>query len=122
MADISRLPGPVADVWEWQYEGACRDADPSVFFHPEGERGPSREARDRAAKAVCATCPVIARVRGARPRGARALRRLGRPDRGRARGASTARQAPSSSSADPSSRLEPGTLGPTRSGTSARRA
>ena len=60
MADISRLPGPVADVWDWQFEGACRDADPTTFFHPEGERGPSREARDRAAKAVCATCPVIA--------------------------------------------------------------
>jgi WhiB family redox-sensing transcriptional regulator len=60
MADISRLPGPVADIWEWQFDGACRDADPSVFFHPEGERGPSREARDRAAKAICASCPVIA--------------------------------------------------------------
>jgi WhiB family redox-sensing transcriptional regulator len=59
MADISRLPGPVADVWEWQYQGACRDVDSAVFFHPEGERGPSREARDRAAKAICATCPVI---------------------------------------------------------------
>jgi WhiB family transcriptional regulator, redox-sensing transcriptional regulator len=60
MADISRLPGPVADIWEWQLDGACRDADPSVFFHPEGERGPAREARDRAAKAICARCPVIA--------------------------------------------------------------
>ena len=59
MADISRLPGPVADVWEWQYEGACRGVDSAVFFHPEGERGPSREARDRSAKAICATCPVI---------------------------------------------------------------
>jgi WhiB family redox-sensing transcriptional regulator len=60
MADISRLPGPVADVWEWQFEGACRTVDSTVFFHPEGERGPSRLARDRAAKAICATCPVIA--------------------------------------------------------------
>jgi WhiB family redox-sensing transcriptional regulator len=59
MADISRLPGPVADVWEWQYEGACRGVDSSVFFHPEGERGPSRDARDRSAKAICASCPVI---------------------------------------------------------------
>jgi WhiB family redox-sensing transcriptional regulator len=63
MADISRLPGPVADIWDWQFQGACRDADPSVFFHPEGERGPSREARDRAAKAVCASCPVITQCR-----------------------------------------------------------
>lgn len=59
MADISRLPGPIADVWDWQYEGACRTGDSTVFFHPEGERGPAREARDRAAQAVCATCPVL---------------------------------------------------------------
>jgi len=59
MADISRLPGPVADNWEWQFDGACRSTDPSVFFHPEGERGPTRSARDAAAKRVCASCPVI---------------------------------------------------------------
>lgn len=59
MADISRLPGPIADEWEWQYEGACRRGDASVFFHPEGERGPTREARDRAAQAICASCPVL---------------------------------------------------------------
>ena len=59
MADISRLPGPNADLWDWQLHGACRGEDPSVFFHPEGERGPARAAREQAAKAVCATCPVI---------------------------------------------------------------
>jgi WhiB family redox-sensing transcriptional regulator len=40
MAEISRLPGPVADLWEWQLAGVCRTADPTLFFHPEGERGP----------------------------------------------------------------------------------
>ncbi|WP_131771004.1 WhiB family transcriptional regulator, partial [Candidatus Protofrankia californiensis] len=30
-----------------------------LFFHPEGERGPARAAREAAAKAVCARCPVI---------------------------------------------------------------
>jgi WhiB family redox-sensing transcriptional regulator len=59
MADLSRLPGPNADLWEWQLQGACRGADPDVFFHPEGERGPARAQRAAAAKAVCATCPVI---------------------------------------------------------------
>jgi WhiB family redox-sensing transcriptional regulator len=59
MADISRLPKPVSDNWDWQMQGACRGDDPSVFFHPEGERGPSRSSRDQAAKAVCARCPVI---------------------------------------------------------------
>ena len=59
MTEISRLPGPVMDLWEWQYEGACRDADPTLFFHPKGERGSARRRRAEAAKAVCATCPVL---------------------------------------------------------------
>jgi WhiB family redox-sensing transcriptional regulator len=63
MAEISRLPGPVADLWEWQLAGACRTADPSLFFHPEGERGPSRRNRDIAAQAICAGCPVIKQCR-----------------------------------------------------------
>ncbi len=46
-------------VWAWQQHGACRDVDPDVFFHPSGERGPDKEDRDQAARAVCATCPVI---------------------------------------------------------------
>ena len=58
MADISRLPGPNADIWDWQLLGACRGADPNIFFPPEGERGPAREAREKAAKAICASCPV----------------------------------------------------------------
>ncbi len=59
MAELSRLPGPVMELWEWQYAGACRDAEPSAFFHPEGERGPARRRRAAAAKAVCAVCPVL---------------------------------------------------------------
>lgn len=59
MADISRLPGPNSDLWEWQLSGACRGEDPSLFFHPDGERGPIRMARELAAKAVCARCPVL---------------------------------------------------------------
>ena len=60
MADISRLPQPTMEVWEWQFEGACRGEDPEAFFHPEGERGPARANREAHAKAICATCPVIA--------------------------------------------------------------
>jgi WhiB family redox-sensing transcriptional regulator len=63
MAEISRLPGPVADLWEWQLVGSCRDADPTLFFHPEGERGPARRNRDAAAKAICGSCPVVAQCR-----------------------------------------------------------
>ena len=63
MSTLSRLPGPVADLWEWQFDGACRRENPDVFFHPEGERGPSRRNRDNAAKAVCRRCPVLATCR-----------------------------------------------------------
>lgn len=59
MADIRRLPGPIADLWDWQMEGACRGEDSRLFFHPEGERGSSRAAREASAKAVCMRCPVI---------------------------------------------------------------
>jgi WhiB family redox-sensing transcriptional regulator len=63
MAEVSRLPGPNSDRWDWQLEGACRALPPEMFFHPEGERGPRRRNREAAAKAVCATCPVIAECR-----------------------------------------------------------
>ena len=63
MSETSRLPKPVATNWEWQYEGACRSLPTEMFFHPDGERGPRRKAREIAAKAVCATCPVIAQCR-----------------------------------------------------------
>jgi WhiB family redox-sensing transcriptional regulator len=63
MADVSRLPGPNADFWDWQMQAACRGEDPRLFFHPEGERGEAREVRQQAAKAVCASCPVIAECR-----------------------------------------------------------
>ena len=38
MTDISRLPGPQSDLWEWQLQGACRGKDTELLFHPEGER------------------------------------------------------------------------------------
>jgi WhiB family transcriptional regulator, redox-sensing transcriptional regulator len=63
MAELTRLPLPIADHWEWQYEGACRALPAEMFFHPDGERGPRRRNRENAAKAVCASCPVIAACR-----------------------------------------------------------
>jgi WhiB family redox-sensing transcriptional regulator len=59
MADVTRLPGPNSDLWDWQLKGACRGEDPEIFFHPEGERGPSREQRIQLAKSICSTCPVL---------------------------------------------------------------
>ena len=59
MVDVRRLPGPTAQLWEWQFAGLCRDEDAGLFFHPEGERGRARASREHAAKAVCARCPVL---------------------------------------------------------------
>ena len=58
MTNIGRLPNPTQDVWEWQLHAACRGMDSSLFFHPWGERGPTRDQRIELAKAVCAECPV----------------------------------------------------------------
>lgn len=59
MAFIGRLPAPTTEAWDWQVEAACRGMASSFFFHPWGERGPSREERVRRAKEVCASCPVV---------------------------------------------------------------
>lgn len=47
----------------WQEHGACRNADETLFFHPEGETGSTKERRISAAKEVCAECPVLAQCR-----------------------------------------------------------
>ena len=63
VADTRRLPGPNADIWDWQLRGACRGMDSAFFFHPDGERGPSRTNREARAKAVCQRCPVLIQCR-----------------------------------------------------------
>lgn len=63
MAALTHLPGPVMDLWEWQFDAACRINDPSMFFHPEGERGAARRRRADAAKEVCLACPVLQECR-----------------------------------------------------------
>lgn len=60
MTNVTRLPGPIADVWDWQRRGQCRGHDSTQFFHPDGERGASRYRRESAAKVLCDTCPVRA--------------------------------------------------------------
>lgn len=49
------------NTWEygWQWRAACRGDDTALFF-PPGEFEPKEErvARERKAKAICATCPV----------------------------------------------------------------
>jgi WhiB family redox-sensing transcriptional regulator len=63
---IARLPWPVFSSYEWQQGGACAkaEADPNLFFHPDGERGPARRLREVSALAVCASCRVLEACRG----------------------------------------------------------
>jgi len=63
MANLTRLPGPNADFWDWQLEAACRGMDSEVFFHPDGQRGAARAERERRAKEICASCPVMQQCR-----------------------------------------------------------
>ena len=52
-------PRPIASDWEWQESAACRELPTEMFFYTDGERGPRRTNRENAAKAICASCPVI---------------------------------------------------------------
>lgn len=63
MVNVKRLPVPLMETYEWQYEGACMGVDSEVFFSPESERGAKRERREEAAKALCRRCPVIEKCR-----------------------------------------------------------
>ncbi|ATQ31884.1 WhiB family transcriptional regulator [Rhodococcus ruber] len=53
----------VVAVADWQRDGRCRDADPSLFFGPENESGHERALRETEAKRVCQPCPVLLRCR-----------------------------------------------------------
>ena len=63
MPQPQQLPGPNADIWDWQMQGLCRGVDSSMFFHPDGERGRARAQREMRAKEMCRSCPVIAQCR-----------------------------------------------------------
>lgn len=63
MADTTRLPNPITDVWDWQMRGACRDMDSAVFFYPDRERGPAKTSREAHAKHICHSCPVLEQCR-----------------------------------------------------------
>ncbi len=40
-------------------EAACRQVDTTLFYSPEGERGPRKERREAAAKQICGSCKVV---------------------------------------------------------------
>ena len=54
---------PVSAQWDWQHEGLCRTRSPELFFHPDGERGAVKRAREERATALCHECPVKAQCR-----------------------------------------------------------
>ena len=72
-------------TWGWQFDGACRGEDSSLFFAPSYfEKREEKAAREVKAKAICTGCPVrepcldyALRIRGA-------ARHLGRSERVRA--------------------------------------
>jgi WhiB family redox-sensing transcriptional regulator len=52
------LPAPRSESYQWQLDAACRGMETDLFFHPYGERDPSRSRRVQQAKAICTECPV----------------------------------------------------------------
>jgi WhiB family redox-sensing transcriptional regulator len=63
MPELSRLPKPVTESWDWQLSGLCRGMDSACFFHTPNERGSARDQREAAAKAICRRCPVMQQCR-----------------------------------------------------------
>jgi WhiB family transcriptional regulator, redox-sensing transcriptional regulator len=43
---------------DWRHLARCRDSDPDLFFHPEGEHLHSRRRRLAIAQEICTECPV----------------------------------------------------------------
>lgn len=78
MPQLQQLPGPNADMWDWQMHGTCRGVD-SAVFHPDGERGrvPSAKCAPRRCAGLPGDHPVPLTRTGRR----RALRHLGRTQR-----------------------------------------
>ena len=59
MSEVRRqVTIPNRPSWAWQDAAACRGREILLFFGPDGERQPERDARERKAKAVCRSCPV----------------------------------------------------------------
>ncbi|MFD7659719.1 WhiB family transcriptional regulator [Actinosynnema sp. NPDC059797] len=63
MPELSRLPEPVTESWDWQLRGLCRGMDSALFFHTPNERGSARRSREERAKEVCHRCPVMRQCR-----------------------------------------------------------
>lgn len=55
---VKMRPAPTLDT-SWHDHAACKSEDPALFFNSdESEEGFERAQRERAARRVCASCPV----------------------------------------------------------------
>jgi WhiB family redox-sensing transcriptional regulator len=63
MTSVPAHHGRLAEHRSWYLSARCRTEDPSVFFHPDGERGHARRRRQQQAKILCAQCPVLSPCR-----------------------------------------------------------
>ena len=52
--------GSATNNWDWQVKAACRGMNVALFFDGDSARGAAKRAHVATAKAICATCPVIA--------------------------------------------------------------
>ncbi|WP_082931472.1 WhiB family transcriptional regulator [Rhodococcus qingshengii] len=57
------LPRPNADDWAWQVDASCRCTGDSPFYAVDEETRGARIRRERHAKRICATCPVLVQCR-----------------------------------------------------------
>ena len=58
MSELSSHPRVTVHNTDWQVRAACRNTDTEAFFNPDYLRGRNKRAREAAAKAICAACPV----------------------------------------------------------------
>ena len=59
MSEAQVWPATLEEFWSWHMAAACRRVDTTLFYSPEGERGPRKERREAAAKQVCGSCKVV---------------------------------------------------------------
>ena len=59
MDTVAKLPAPTQDQWEWQYEGACREADPELFFHPRVNAEPQGAAGQKPPRSSVPAVPSL---------------------------------------------------------------
>jgi len=54
MADVAN-----PDAWAWQQSGLCRQADASLYFSDDDERGLIKEGKIKQAILICNQCSVL---------------------------------------------------------------